>query len=311
MFDYSTLLVTLIANNRILWKKSGIKYCIYLPNPSTFEPYEIETSNLQTKNILMLGRSDKFKRYQIGIDAMKYVIEKEPEAKLYIVGIGNNNKYDKYLKNYTNYLSMKDYIIFRESTNNTHQYYKNSSIFLLTSNFEGCPMTLSESKLFGLPSIVVGMSYLSYAKNGVINIDDEDPKLIGNEIIKLLSNKKYRELEGKKARQSLSDFPNEEIYKRWIEIFIAVKQGDKMIEKYIDKYEKYDEEQDFKENQILYKKIFHKNLNEFKEFNENIKNYKINYKFRIGNKFNNLIIKFILKPIKNLISKVLFIKLFI
>ena len=97
-FNYSSLLVTLIPNNRILWKKSGIKYCTYLPNPTTFEPNKIEMSNLNNKNILMLGRSDKFKRYEIGIYAMKNVIEKEPEAKLlYIVGIGNNT-YDNYLK---------------------------------------------------------------------------------------------------------------------------------------------------------------------------------------------------------------------
>lgn len=265
MFKYSYLLVTLIPNNRVLWEKSGIKYCTYLPNPTTFEPNKIEISNLNNKNILMLGRSDKFKRYEIGIYAMKNIIEKEPEAKLYIVGIGNNT-YDNYLKKITNKLGLTKNIIFKKLTNNTHSYYKNSSIFLLTSIFEGCPMTLLESKLYGLPSVVVGMSYLSSAKNGVININDDDPKIIANEIIKLLNKKEYRELEGKKARQSINNYPNEEIYKRWIEIFIAVKQGEKIIKSYINKYDKYNKEKDLKENQILYKKIFNKNLKEFKEF---------------------------------------------
>ena len=213
----------------------------------------------------MLGRSDKFKRYEIGIYAMKNIIEKEPEAKLYIVGIGNNT-YDNYLKKLTDKLGLTKNIIFKKLTNNPLQYYKNSSIFLLTSIFEGCPMTLSESKLYGLPSIVVGMSYLSSAKNGVININDDDPKIIANEIINLLNKKEYRELEGKKARQSINDFQNEEIYKRWIEIFIAVKQGEKIIKSYINKYDKYNKDKDLKENQILYKKIFNKNLTEFKEF---------------------------------------------
>ena len=265
MFNYSYLLVTLIPNNRILWEKSGIKYCTYLPNPTTFEPNKIEISNLNNKNILMLGRSDKFKRYEIGIYTMKYIIEKEPEAKLYIVGIGNNT-YDNYLKKLTDKLGLIKNIIFKKLTNNPHQYYKNSSIFLLTSIFESWSMTLSESKLYGLPSIVVGMSYLSLAKNGVININDDDPKIIANEIINLLNKKEYRELEGKKARQSINDFQNEEIYKRWIEIFIAVKQGEKIIKSYINKYDKYNKDKDLKENQILYKKIFNKNLSEFKEF---------------------------------------------
>jgi hypothetical protein len=125
-------------------------------------------------------------------------------------------------------------------------------------------MTLLESKLYGLPSIVVGMSYLSSAKNGVINIDNEDPKIIATEILKLLNKKEYRELEGKKARKSIENFPNEEIYKRWIEKFIALKQGDIVIENFIKKYDKYNEDKDFKENVILYKKIFNKNFEEFK-----------------------------------------------
>jgi glycosyltransferase involved in cell wall biosynthesis len=195
----------------------------------------------------MLGRSDKFKRYEIGINAMKIVIEKEPEAKLYIVGI-ENNTYDNYLKKIVDDLGLTKNIIFKKLTNNTHQYYKNSSIFLLTSIFEGCPMTLLESKLYGLPSIVVGMSYLSSAKNGVININNENPNIIATEILKLLNKKEYRELEGKKARKSVDYFPNEEIYKRWIEIFISVKQGNIIIENFINKYDEYNEDEDFKEN---------------------------------------------------------------
>lgn len=265
-FKCVSLLVTLIPNNRILWKKSCIKYCTYLPNPTTFNPNKIKVSYLNNKNILMLGRCDSVKRYEIGIDAMKYVIIKEPDAKLYIVGICNNT-YSYFLKNYTNKLGLSNNIVFNPLTNNTHEYYKNSSIFLLTSIFEGCPMTLTESKLYGLPTIVVGMNYLSYAKNGVIYINDNNPKLIADEILKIFSNKNYRELEGKKARESLNDFSNEVIYKRWIELFIAVKQGNKIIEKYINKYDIYNEKYDYKENEILYKKIFNKNLKNFKEFN--------------------------------------------
>ncbi len=109
-------------------------------------------------------------------------------------------------------------------------------------------MTILESRLYGLPSIVVGMSYLFSEKNGVININNEAPKLFATEILKLLNKKEYRELEGKKARKSRENFPNEEIYKRWIEKFIALKQGDIIIENFIKKYDKYNEDKDFKEN---------------------------------------------------------------
>ncbi len=85
----------------------------YILNPTTFEPNEIKISNLNNKNILMLRRSDKFKRYEIGINAMKIIIEKEPEAKLYIVGI-ENNTYDIYLKKIVDELGLTKNIIFKK-----------------------------------------------------------------------------------------------------------------------------------------------------------------------------------------------------
>lgn len=85
----------------------------YILNPTTFEPNEIKISNLNNKNILMLGRSDKFKRYEIGINTMKIIIEKEPEAKLYIVGI-ENNTYNNYLKKIVDELGLTKKIILKK-----------------------------------------------------------------------------------------------------------------------------------------------------------------------------------------------------
>ena len=49
----------------------------------TYEYYSVIPSDLSSNTILMIGRAgDKIKRFDLGIEAMSYIIEKISEAKL-------------------------------------------------------------------------------------------------------------------------------------------------------------------------------------------------------------------------------------
>lgn len=56
---------------------------------NNFIQYEynlIKPSNLSSKTILMIGRaSDKFKRHELGIKAMQYIIKELPECEMKII----------------------------------------------------------------------------------------------------------------------------------------------------------------------------------------------------------------------------------
>ena len=53
-------------------------------------------------------------------------------------------------------------------------------------------MALVEAKLFGIPTIICGLDFLSLAKGGTIIIYDDNPDTIAKEAIKILKNEKYR-----------------------------------------------------------------------------------------------------------------------
>ena len=49
-------------------------------------------------------------------------------------------------------------------------------------------MALGEAKIFGIPSIICGLDFLSLAKGGTVIIYDDNPDTIAKEAIKILKN---------------------------------------------------------------------------------------------------------------------------
>jgi glycosyltransferase involved in cell wall biosynthesis len=51
---------------------------------------------------------------------------------------------------------------------NVEDFYQNSSVLMLTSQFEGYPMVVAEALSHGLPVVSFEMPYLAFMKCGVI-----------------------------------------------------------------------------------------------------------------------------------------------
>ena len=87
-------------------------------------------------------------------------------------------------------------------------------------------MALVEAKLFGIPTIICGLDFLSLAKGGTIIIYDDNPDTIAKESIKILKNEKFRKELGKEARESIKNYKNNLIAKKWIKLLLSVYKGD-------------------------------------------------------------------------------------
>ena len=151
----------------------------------------------------MLGRPDRSKRYEIGIKALSIIINKLPGTKLYILSKIKSN-YIKELKQLANNLNISNNIIFNDLTNEIEKYYLNTSIFLLTSKYEGAPMVLFEAKLYGIPNIITGLEYLNIASNGTLICDKiNDINCVANYILKILMDEKFKYEQSKLSFNSL------------------------------------------------------------------------------------------------------------
>ena len=206
---YQTLkyVISLIPfENDFLFKKWGIS-SILMDNFISYEYNSIIQSDLSSKVILMIGRaSDKLKRFDLGIKSMKYIIQEIADCELKII----TDLLDiDHLQNLKVKLNLEKYINFIGFTSTPEIYFKNSSLHLFPSISECFPMVLCETKIYGIPNILIGLDYVKMAKGGTIILYDDSPESISRESINILKNLNYRKKLGKEARKSMKQFKNE------------------------------------------------------------------------------------------------------
>ena len=206
--------------NDYLFKIWGIK-SVFINNPSTYEYDSIIPSNLSKKNIIMIGRgNDPSKRFELGISAMQNIIKEISDCKMNII----SKSYNK-LQNLIQTLNLSNYVKITGYQKNPEAFLKNSSLHIFPSICDTYPMVISETKIFGIPTIICGADYLALAKKGTVIIYDNDPNSLAKEAIKILNDENYRKKLGIEARESMKKIKNNLIAKKWTSLLLSVYKG--------------------------------------------------------------------------------------
>ena len=197
-------------------------------NPLTFDLKEINLAPRNNKNILFLGRMEELsKRPNDAISIAKKVIEKIPEAKLYMVGTTDNKKYMEGLQNRINRLHLENNIILCGYHKEVNQYYNDCSVFLSCSSYEGFMLTLCEAMSYGLPIVMYKLPYLVTTKNnqGIIDVEQGDVAAAAEKIISLFSDEKMLVEIGNKGHEFLESLYQVDIKEQWKNIFLSLEKA--------------------------------------------------------------------------------------
>ena len=204
--------------NELLFKNWGID-SIFMDVPLKFFYNNTFPSDLSSKTILMMGKgSEHMKRLDLGIKTMKYIVKEIPDCKMKIItDIDGKNS----LKKLSRQLDLENNIVFEEYTSFNEIHFKNVSLHLMTSIAERSGMDVCETKLFGIPNVLVGLDYLPCSKGGVSIIYDDNPKEIAEECIDILRDKAYREQMGKEAREAMKNYDVDSIADKWMRLLLC------------------------------------------------------------------------------------------
>lgn len=223
-YQSSKYVISLVPfENDYLFKNWGIN-SILMDNFITYDYNSIIPSDLSSKTILMIGRGiDLIKRFDLGIKTMKYIVKEIPESIMVVISsFIENNPINNLIKE----LNIQKNIKLVGYVSNPEIYFKNSSLHILPSISESFGLAVAETKIYGIPNIILGINYISTSKGGTIILYDDNPVIIAKEVIKILKNDKYRKKLGKEARKSMIKFNNKLLIKRWIKLIISVYNGD-------------------------------------------------------------------------------------
>jgi glycosyltransferase involved in cell wall biosynthesis len=219
-FYNSKYVVSIVPfDNDYLFNKWGLN-TILMTNFMTYQFDSVLSSDLSAKTILLIGRGNaKKKRFHIGIEAIEYIIKEIPSCELIIIsklsGIGK-------LQNLVYNLNLQNNIKFNGYSSSPDLFFRNASLNIIPSISEAFPMVLSETKIYGIPNIIIGLDYLFNSKGGTIIVYDDKPESLAVEAIKIFEKTEYRKNLGKEAKISMKKFNNDLILNDWIELILSI-----------------------------------------------------------------------------------------
>ena len=248
-FDSKYVVSIVPFENDYLFKKWGIR-SILMDNFITNEFKSVIKTDLTSKIIIMLGRANaKKKRFILGIQSMEYIIKEIPECELKIISNITGIKKQKYFVENTN---LEDSIKFLGYIAAPELLFKNASLSFFPSISEAFPMVLVETKIYGIPNILLGLDYITISKRGAIIIYDDTPESLAKNSIYILKNKTYKKKLSLEARNSMKQFNNEILLLKWVKLILFIYNDDYYYLNFREEDKKINEIQALKiiENQI-------------------------------------------------------------
>jgi len=189
-----------------------------IPNPLPFN--NNEKSFLTNKKVLVVGRQSYQKGYDSLLKVWKIVNQKQPGWQLEVYGKIDSSMN---LNTKANELGISSSIKFIAPIKNIEEKYKEASLYLMTSRFEGFGMVLIEAMSYGVPCISFDCPHgpadiIKEGEDGFLikngNIED-----FANKIIQLIENENLRKEIGSKAKVNVTRFLPEMVVKQWDELF--------------------------------------------------------------------------------------------
>jgi glycosyltransferase involved in cell wall biosynthesis len=194
----------------------------FMPNPLTFYDL-ISHSELKKKEkiVLIVSRLNEHqKKISLALRIWKIISEKNNDDwKLYIIGTGPD---EAFYKKYVDENKLSN-VIFLGQKLDVLPYYQRSSIFMMTSIWEGFPMTLLEAQQNGVVPIVFDnfsalYDIVSDGENGFI-IHDNNMEQFEKKLFELMQSPTLRNEMAVKSIESSKRFHVSNIANEWEKLF--------------------------------------------------------------------------------------------
>ncbi len=208
--------VVLTNSTKNEWKT--IRNIKVIPNPLSFYPQEVST--LDHKNVIAVGKLTYQKGYDLLLEAWQIVVQTFPDWKLNIYG-----KKDQVesLSQQAKQLNIVDNVTFHDPVKDIESKYLNSSIYVMSSRYEGFGMVLVEAMACGVPCVSFDCNYgpseiIENGADGYV-VENGNVKELAQKMKLLMADESLRKTFGQKARQNVRRFEIGKIMASWNDLF--------------------------------------------------------------------------------------------
>lgn len=208
--------VVLTNENTKEW--SSLKNLEVIPNPLSFYPKQ--SSTLQNKKVIAVGKQSYQKGYDRLLNSWKIVNERHPDWQLEIYG---TIAPEFHLADLAHDLRIEKSVFFFPPEKDIQSKYLEASLYVMSSRFEGFGMVLIEAMACGVPCVSFDCNYgpsdiIENEVDGFV-VQNGDCDSLANSINELISNEALRIDMGTKAKDNVKRFLPETIVQQWDQLF--------------------------------------------------------------------------------------------
>jgi glycosyltransferase involved in cell wall biosynthesis len=205
------------------FEKDGLNNVAVMHNPLSF--YPPEPAELTANTVITVGRYDPQKNQKALISAFAIVVERHPDWSLELWGSG---PLQDALEEQVELLGLGKSVRLMGPTQDVQSALLRSSVFALSSDFEGLPVVLCEAMACGVPCVSVDCGpgiaeIIRHEQDGLIVPVGETDALAAS-IVRLIEDEPLRRAMGERARQNIRRFSAEEIMRQWDAVFDMVER---------------------------------------------------------------------------------------
>lgn len=209
-----------------MYETYNIKNIETIYNPVDIDRYLNERKYDEKEEFVFVavGRLVKQKNHQLLINSFYRVAQNMGNVKLKIIGDG---ELKEDLMNLTKELKIDKSVEFLGNIKNVETYLQSSDVFVLSSIYEGLPLSVLEAMASGLPIIATNVGGVPdiVCDNGIL-VESNDLDNLSNEMMLIAKDNKRRKELGYKSFEKAQQFDISNITKQYEQIYIKYINGE-------------------------------------------------------------------------------------